>query len=351
MTLQQYQQFWKAHLRPWSGLPLFPRDISSRDTVTTKVNGKEIPTPLNRSPVINEKQYIHSLSFMYNKKDCYVQVFSDWQIEKRIFDTIFFELADAHPEGSKYYESMDEAMAEIMFGKHIVEKKLNNLGIAYRNFYTAGRGFHYFLDFEPVFIKDYKATLLEFFKSVGLLDLVDTAVVDSARISRIPYTKHLRTGNYAIYTGDADIDTILDASKNNKVLVEVPTGLKETSIMDYLDLDIEAPKATVNVGYDKVYIGWYPECVIGIMEKILVNQHATHDERKHLAGYLMRFRLNNDQIMEYFMNTSDFNRDVCLRQIESLADHSGYSCRNVRLILRDLCPGMCEYIRQVASKR
>lgn len=342
MGLAEYKEMWKYHLRPWNGTPLFPRDMSSRDTLTTITNGVEKPTPLNRSTVISERQYIQSLSSIYKKKDCYVSVFSDWQIENSIFDTIFLEF-DAHDDNS-------DIAAELMLNKHLLDKKLKKLKVAYRCFFS-GRGFHYYLDFEPSYMKDYKSTVLDFLEKQKLLDLIDKSVLESARISRIPYTKHLRTGSFAIYPRvKMSIDDILLASKDNIILIEAYKTLQDTNILDYLDLDIEAPEAEVDTNYAGGYNGWYPECVIKIMEKIVINQHATHDERKHLAGYLLRFGLSEYEIVDYFKNTSDFNRDYALEQIRSLG-HSGYSCRNVRLMLKDLCPGSCEYIREVAKRK
>jgi len=352
LSLIEYKQMWKAHLRPWSGLPLFPRDMSSRDTLSTTRHGVERPTPLNRSTVINENQYIQSLSSVYKKKDCYVSVFSDWQIENRIFDTLFFELKDAHPSNGKFYDTMEETMSEVMFGKHMMDRKLDDLGIAYRCFFTGGRGFHYFLDFEPSFIKYYKGTILKFLKEHNLLDLVDTAVLESARISRIVYTTHLKTKNFGVYSrDDVSIEDLLEASKNGTILIETPSKLESSNILDYLDLDIEPPKESKDLTYANGFADLYPECVIGIMAKILVDQHASHLERVHLAGYLKRFGMGDREIVEYFRGTSDFNYDMALSQVESLDRYSNYSCINVRLILKGLCPGMCEYIRQVARRK
>jgi len=183
------------------------------------------------------------------------------------------------------------------------------------------------------------------------LDLVDTAVIEAARISRVPHTKHMKTKNYAVHTGSASIDRILEASCKNDIIVNVVDSLVKTNILDYLDFSIKPCATSTNMPYDQKYTSWYPECLIRIIEKIMTNQHATHDERKHLAGYLYRFKLDEHEILEYFKSTSDFLHDKALDQIRSLKGHTGYSCRNIRLIMKDLCPGVCEYIRQVARRR
>ena len=344
LGLKEYKEIWKFHLRPWSKLPLFPRDFSSRDKLVTVENGVERPTPLNRATVANEQQYLQSLSSVYKKKDCYVSVFSDWQIEHNIFDTIFLEF-DSHDENGSVN------MTELMLTKHLLDKKFRKLKIAFRSMFST-RGFHYYLDFEPSYMKDYKSTVLDFLEKQNILELIDTSVLESARISRIPNTKHLKTGKFSVYVVDKmTVDEILKESENNSILIETYSDRQKTKILDYLDLYIKPPKVSADKQYENEYSGWYPDCVIGIMEKILNNQHATHLERVHLTGYLKRFGLSDIEILEYFKNTSDFNYDICMAQIESLDQYSNFSCRNVRLLFKGLCPGMCEYIRNVARRQ
>jgi len=337
---------WLAHLRPYSGLPLFPRDMSSRQSLYIERDGGRVKAPLTRSPVVSQEQYLASMLAGYLRKDMYVQVFSDWQIQHKFYDTIFFEV-DIHSE-----ESQDDMFQEMFEVKDIIEGRLNQFGISYRCMFTGGRGFHFYLDFPPVYIRDYKATVLKFLDDLGIIDLVDTAVVEPARIARIPYTKHLKSGLYSIMIPrGASIEEVIEASKSNRVLSGlVGTVTPSDVILKYLDLDVvqESPVKTFDSHTGK-YTGWFPECVIRIMEKLLVNQHATHDERKHLAGYLMHFGYTDDEILDFFRPASDFNRDVALAQIRSLHGYHGYACRNVRTIMRDLCPGTCRYIVDIAS--
>jgi len=348
-VLDDYKEFWKYHIRPWSGLPLFPRDMSSRDSPTTIINGKERPYPLNRNSFINEKQYLSSVGTSYENKDYYIQVFSDWQIENRIYDTIFFEV-DVHPVGKKQYDTLEEAMPEILESALIIEAILDALGVSYRRFFTGGRGFHYYLDFEPVFIIDYKATTLKFLEDIGIISLVDVAVIEPARIARLPYTKHLKSEAYAVYVNGHKTVDIIEASRNNEILVEPIIKLQPTTILKLLDLEAVQPKPKEEKGYNGKYDGLLPECVNRILEKILVDQHAKHEERIHLAGYLKRFNYTDEEIVDHFRNTSDFQYDLALGQIRSIPKGGHYSCVNVRRMMHDLCPGMCEYIREVAKR-
>ena len=346
MNSGQYKDFWKAHLRPWSKLPLFPRDMSFRKELTVIVDGKERPAPLNRSRVISEKQYQASLGSAFDTQDCYVQVFSDWQIEKNIFDTLFFEI----DVGGKEYD-VDDILKDLAFDHMMIKQALDKRDIAYRFLYTAGRSIHYYLDFEPEFIYDYRTTAMKFLKDIGILDLVDTAVLEPARISRAPFAKHLKTNRFAVYFDEFDIDLIREASIVNKILVESVTSRAESKILDYLDLDVKPTRRKLSdTVYKNRYEDWYPECVIRIMERLMVNQYATHEERRHLVGYLKRFRFEDEEIAELFKNTNDFHWDYTMDQIRSLTGHSNFSCRNVRLQTKDLCPGTCEYIRLVAKR-
>jgi len=350
LILDIYKEFWKYHIRPWSGLPLFPRDMSSRSSPTTIINGKVRPYPLNRNSFVSEKQFITSVSTSYEVKDYYVQVFSDWQIANHIYDTIFLEI-DVHPDGKKQYDKMEEAMPEILESKLVVESVLDDLEIAYRCFFTGGRGFHYYLDFEPVFIADYKATVTKFLDAIGIINIVDIAVIEPARIARIPYTKHLKWKGYSVYVDTTDGAEVIDVSRNNSLVVEPITKLQETKILEYLDLEAVLPKPKQEAGYSGKYDSVLPECVTRIMEKILVDQHARHEERIHLAGYLKRFNYTEDEIVDHFRNTSDFQYDLALGQVRSIPKNAHYNCINVRRMMPDLCPGICAYIREVARRK
>jgi hypothetical protein len=350
MDLKIYKNFWKHHIRPWSGLPLFPRDMSSRESPTTIIGGKTVPTPLNRKSFLNEKQYLTSVGKFFQERDYYIQVFSDWQIRHRIYDTIFFEI-DVHPEGKKQFDKLEDAVPIMLETKEVIDIILDGLGIAYRCFFTGGRGFHYYLDFEPTFIVDYKTTAIKFLNDIGILGIIDSAVVEPARIARLPYTKHLKCGGYSIYTNGANAEDIIRSSNNNEVLMAPVINLRKTTILDYLDVDAEPPKRVEVPDYVGKYDGILPECVLRIMKKILVDQHAVHEERIHLAGYLKRFNYDDSEIVEYFRNTSDFQYDFAMEQIASISNNGHYSCRKVRQILPDLCPGVCEYIRVFARRR
>jgi len=350
LTLDVYKEFWKYHTRPWSGIPIFPRDMSSRSSPTTIINGVVRPYPLNRSPFVSEKQYLTSVGKSYTEKDYYIQVFSDWQIEKRIYDTVFFEL-DVHPEGKKQYDTLEESIPKMLEIKYMIDSVLDLFGIAYRCFFTGGRGFHYYLDFEPVFIADYKATILKFLEDINILHLVDVSVVEPARIARLPFTKHLKCGAFSIYTDSVDCTEIIKAAKNNLVTTKPVTELQDTTILQLLDFEAIQAKPEEDLGYVGEYTGLMPDCVINIIEKILVNQHAIHSERIHLAGYLKRFNFSEDVIVEHFKTTSDFQYDLTLGQIRSIPKGGHYSCINVRRMMPGLCPGMCEYIRTVAKRR
>lgn len=346
MNSGQYKEFWKAHLRPWNKLPLFPRDMSFRKELTRIVKGKEIPVKLKRNSVISEKQYMASLGSAFDTQDCYVQVFSDWQMEKNIFDTLFFEI----DVGGKDYD-VDDILKDLALEHMIIKQALDKRDIAFRHFYTAGRSVHYYLDFEPVFIYDYRTTAMKFLKDIGILDMIDTSVLEPARISRVPCTKHLKTNRFAVYFDELDIDLIREASMVNKILIGPVTSRAESKILDYLDLDIKPTRRlTSDATYKERYEDWYPECVIRIMERLMVNQYATHEERRHLVGYLKRFRFEDEEIAEFFKNVNDFQWDFTMDQIRSLTGHSNFSCRNLRLQTKNLCPGMCQYIRLVAKR-
>ena len=200
-------------------------------------------------------------------------------------------------------------------------------------------------------MKDYNSTVRKFVKEQGLTNLIDTQVLEKARIARVPCTKHLKTGHYAIYTDGFEIADIIMASKSNMVLVDVSKKLEETKILDYLDLTAKPVRAGTDKTYKTKYEGYLPTCVVRIMTKLIVEQHATHDERKHLVGYLQRFRYSTEEILEYLSHASDYNVHISEDQIDSLVNYVGYTCANVKLLMPDICPGNCDYIRDLAKRK
>lgn len=345
LKLDVYQKIWEAHLRPWSGLPLFPRDMASRDHVFDVRNGKKIKVPLDRSININLEQYISSLKSVYSKRDCYTSVFSDWQLRYNIYDTIFFEI-DSHLESG----NKEDIISELMFNKYIIDNTLDNLKIGYRYFFTGGRSLHYYLDFEPIFMVDYKATVLKFLEQYKLKNLVDPSVLEPARIARVPHTRHLGTNMFCVYFDDDSIDSIFKISKNNTMMVKVIDYLQPTKILEYMDpMAHSEPPPKSQIQINGKYDGVFPDCVMKIIEKLETGHHATHIERIHLAGYLKRFGYTDEEIVEFFKSASDFDSTVALSQIKSLKGYCNYSCRNIRLQMCDLCPGMCDYIRDFAK--
>ena len=89
-----------------------------------------------------------------------------------------------------------------------------------------------------------------------------------------------------------------------------------------------------------------------------MENHATHDERIHLAAYLYRFGWSIDDIVNTFRTASDFNPAIAESQVMSLIskDYKPYSCKRVKAEMLHVCPfamtkNYCHYITSSMEKR
>lgn len=322
----ELEQYWRSHLRYWNNLPLFPREYG-----------------LYREEVYKE-DFFHRLNFEAKITDCYTSVYSEGQLTRKIYDTFYLEAREA--------EHGNVDMEQILLDRDIIRGVLENLGIAYRCFYSGGRSYHFYIDFEPIPIENLSVAARNFLIMIDLPDMFDMHTVGNKRaMARIPYTLNTRYGKFAVYSM-ASTPEELDYISANMLFTEKPVmALQPTEFLKYLvtdeSLDYGHSYGSI-LDFDEIY----PECVINIIHRLNAEHHAKHNERIHLAAFLNKLGKSEDEIVDVFKEASDFNRAVAQYQVRSILDmnYSPYGCRRVKLEMGDLCPytgtgGYCRYIR------
>lgn len=317
-----------AHLRYWNNLPLFPREFG-----------------LYRNKIYKE-QYVFILNRHYNREDCYVAVYSEGQLEQNRYDTLFLEARD---------ETKD--LEQAILDRDMIRGALEKLDIGYRCFFSGGRSYHFYLDFEPIPVHNFSAMVRNFVNDIDIFDLLDAHTVGNKRsMARIPYTYNTRNGRYAVYSMTENAFD-LDYLAANGIIEGPPVlGVQPTSIFKYLrpddDYDVELLKPA-EVAFD----GIYPDCVLNIMTKIRMEKHAGHNERIHYAAFLYKLGYSFDDIVDAFRDTSDFNPEVAETQIRGIIGDSyrPYACSRVKAQM-DVCPfkrtnAYCHYIRRLIMAR
>jgi hypothetical protein len=281
-------------LRADNGLSVFPREVSlKRQVVDTLEEFLAYVGECRRSRI-----------------DCYASVFSLQQIDRSIFDTIFIDVDDAA-------------------AARIVEHILKENGLAAR-IYMSGRGVHFYLDFEPTCLPDYKYLVRRFIFEYLKLEEVDRAAVgDIRRMARVPFTYNTKVSKY--------MEPVCDERRLNGELPSILESLRvvKPPITPVAEKEIVAPFKGERL----------PPCVEGLIRKVVETGNLEHCERLLLATYLLK-RFTFEEVKRLFMLCSDYREDRTTYQLEWLAahDYEPYKCERIKGEFK-ICPleGVCEY--------
>jgi len=319
------EDYWYAHLRFWNNLPLFPREFG-----------------LNRTQVYRE-QYLFLLSKWYNEENCYTAVYSEGQLERNTYDTLFMEARD---------ETAD--LEQVLMDRDMIRGALERHNIGYRDLFSGGRSYHFYLDFEPIQIPNLSATARNFVRDLDIEDLLDMHTIGNRRsMARIIRTYNTRTGMFAIPYNGNDASELEYMSVNNIPDEPVVRELRPTEILSLLRPDDDYDNELLKPA-DVAFNGMYPDCVLSIMSKLRLEHHATHDERIHLTAYLYKIGWAFDDIINVFRDATDFNPAIAEYHVRSIiaGNYRPYACRRVKSQMRNVCPFQdsgryCHYIKDI----
>ena len=328
------EDYWLAHLRYWNNIPLFPRDFG-----------------LYRTQVFKDG-YIFLLSTQYNKMDCYTSVYSERQIESKIFDTLFLEAREGK-------QSDKVNLEEVIMDRDMIRGIFDKYNIGNRCFYSGGRSYHFYVDFPPMPVTNLSAMARKFVEDLDIADLLDMKTVGNRRsMGRIPYTYNMKHKKYAIYSLTSEPE-ILEEEAIMGYMGESPVlELRETDILKYLNPETDTYTTELMKPAEIAFDGMYPDCVLNIMSKLRMEKHASHDERIHLAAYMYKLGSSVDDIVSAFRDASDFNPITTEQQVLSIVgkDYNPYGCGRVKTYMNGVCPyatnrGYCSYINKIMKKQ
>jgi len=180
----------------------FPRDVGISPSEPWRVKAK------------TRREYLRLLRENVTERDLYTSVFSDWQIKRKSFNKIYLDF-DSDDLKLAYYDL-------IKLAKYIGEE----YGEYPRVYFTGGRGFHVYLDFDPIRFKHYPEASREYvyhlMSELGLKTLDTHGVGDLRRVSRLPYSIHHGTYRLCIpIEVDWALEEILWQSKNCEFKKEI----------------------------------------------------------------------------------------------------------------------------------
>lgn len=238
MDLMTFRRAWLNHLGVDSN---FPRDMGFPE----------------RRKVFNWWQYLRTIELNLHTNNIYVSLYSDHNIEKGLWDKLFFDV-DGHVDTKVFsWEQYLRNLAKAHINALRLYDYLSSEFSAEPRVYFTGFGFAVYFDFEPVSIDKWsiRQFALEIINKVKAKK-VDTAPLgDKRRISRVPYTYNFKMVEEnkkpmcIPISIDWDLDTIISESYNPTKFMEVRVQPVKVEIPVY-DVDIpEHNTAIVNLDY------------------------------------------------------------------------------------------------------
>jgi hypothetical protein len=299
---------WLQFLRS-SNVPKFPRDMMQY-----------------RIKVQDTAEYLWWLTRCYERMDCYVAVYSDPQILSGEVDTIFLDI-DA--------ENIQEAQGKL----NQLRKVLDDMNLVYRVYFSGAKGFHVYIDFEPVKLR-YPGFAIKKFVTTRLPHVMDfTGVGDVRRLARVPYTINQKTGVMSFRVNPELLPTHL-----SDVPPELPYGYNDTIGGELLDLDAllaesEEPIDMAEEGKIPEWEGPAPPCIVDIITRLKETGELSHQERLHLAAFVIQAGYDVNVVMGLLARyAKDFSMAATQYQLSKLleARFSCYTCSNAQLL--GFCP-------------
>ena len=315
------RNYLKNYLR--STNKLFPRDIMHlKQNEAIRIKTKGLDELIDFSNIF--------------VKDCYVSVFSDWQIANKVFDTIFLDIdGETSEESFEKYEKIKQKIS----------------GYSSRCYFS-GRGFHVFLDMEPLVFKDFCGTVRQWVFNQGLDRLVDKKVIDVRRVSRLPFNINSKTGMFCIPVSKDDVlKEIIRRAKIGQGGEGKELKLADNdSLRRQLEfIDRNRKSFTGSSGSSKVDVEGYfkgnmeiskmPPCIQNMIKIAVRTGELDHEERLTLGIFLTKL-WGIEKIKKFFKNIfRDYNESITSYQLLYLKrkNYNVFKCERIRQMTEKYC--------------
>jgi len=327
-----------SHLHPTDYCALFPRSAAIPYAYS---EGNE--PLLTRIQVSNELAYYFLVERI--KKDVFVAVYSDEQIEKQMVDTIFIDIDD------KDLGKAHDKLVKVLGKLEVAGVDIGRL----RVYFSGGKGFHVFLDFEPVFLPrflSFRSVCIRLLREIGIADLIDTRVVgDWRRVSRIPYTINSKRNLYCYPVDPTEtLHNIIEMARKPRAR-RIRVDRRNCRPIRQMIIDIirsygRTYKRTAHTVIKKRKKGFVlPPCVSHWLAELGKTHELDHYARLNLAIFLIRHGWSVDDIVSVFSIANDFDEARTRYQIEyaKSRDLLMWSCHKLIDLGLCPCPKVCAY--------
>jgi len=224
-----------------------------------------------------------------------------------------------------------------------VADRLDDVGIEYMLFFT-GRGYHFYIDFEPVHINNVGDALLGFVQMLGIEEYVDKKVFDIRRLARVPFTYNTATGLMMVpVRKNMELEEIVRRARSSNVFetIDLPDNDWIADVLKQLDVaKTVSGDVKDRVPFFKKYreYRWFPRCVRNALNQLLVTGELDHYQRLFLAWFLLRI-YPVEEVEKIFRLAKDYKPYYTRYQLEYIKSrkHKIYKCARIKDEL-GLCP-------------
>ncbi|MEM3857585.1 MAG: hypothetical protein QXO47_10635 [Thermoproteota archaeon] len=255
---------------------------------------------------IYDREHFNTVLGLAHGYNTHVSVYSQYEWEHSVASTLFFDV-----DGETYFDSLKFMLK--------VEPVLKQFAV--RVYYTGNRGFHFYVDFQPVVLDVRRSAhrfLDLFFDGVEWDRYLDKQVIgDMRHMARLPGTVHEDTGSLSRLVSKYDGKTS-------------PLEFFETG---HVPLSLSYARTNIVGGT----IAKHPPCVLFLLEKLRREHDLTHYQRIHLASYLLSV-FKREDIVDLFRLASDYNKGKTEYYVDYLSsrDWRPFGCFKARQ--HGICP-------------
>lgn len=320
MNMDKLTKVWMQHLRPRSQ-SIWPREFG-----------------LNRKILLNELEYLSLMKKYWNTENTYCAVYSDKQINNHMVDTLFIE-------GRDWEEQLTtDVMIRMTEEARNTVNQFRNFGVFPRVYFSAGRGYHYYTDFDECEIKHLRFAANELLRDCKIPnEWLDTHVIGNMRaMARIPCTLNMRTRLYCIPVDVFDDPmNILSHSLRCKPydISWEPTEDLDLQMMDYEEKAKEKQDYKMDIQINGTpALKIHPPCIVKIIAKMQETGYATHMERLHLVSYFRQLSWSLETSIAFFKKHSNDWGNAGLYHVKYAYKRGSYCLSCSKAADNHVCP-------------
>lgn len=284
--------------------------------------------------------YAELEKFLHFNRDVYINLFSDDQKKSKMYDMIFLDIDD---------KDLQTSFTKLI----LVAEKLDARHLKYQVMFSGSKGFHIYIRFKPTLLGNYRETILEWLKDVGILKIIDVSAIEPNRVTRVPYSINQKSQLYCYPLCREDGVQLLELEgilEDAKTMKEHAVAFLENEGLDQELRNFGRMIQGLHTGRAKEMIigiksdffrtpDTYPECMKILVEEALAGTDLGHLERLEMGKFLLHvFGGDVDKVASFYSKMSDFKEYKTKYQLNYILKRDLKIMNCPRLAQEGICP-------------